>query len=578
MLWTYAEPDGDNGYRRVGGGRYDPATDHYGQGAFNADDISRAAVVYLRHWVATGRDDSRLAAYQMLRGLAYLQTVTGPNAGNVVLWMQADGTLNPSADPHEDPDPSDSAESCWLARTVWALGEGYAAFQNVDEEFAAFLQDRFALCLAALRRQTLTRYGEWLHVDGADTPAWLIHDRTGLTAEALLGLAAFVEATGDADARTALDQFADGVAAMGAGTPRSWPFGAVLPAADAPGVWYGWGGLAPAALARAYRVTRSKAARDAALADAAAFTPHLLVAGSLDNSWEPAPTDCVQIAYSAQSRVESLLTVAACTDRPGLVALAGIAASWFFGNNPAGQAMYDPASGRTYDGIDVPGVVHKNAGAESTIHGLLAMLALDSNPQAAAIARTASVCDRHSWTVVAANHGAGARLVPGQRMRLRVPDGYRNVLMPVVELAPGAGATRWMAGNQVAGTVQHGLDNGHAPDNGSGVLAVRTLDAPIGSGELTVTGCDDAAAAVSGVLVQPEIEWVTLAEPDTPHGTGLLRSFAKSYRHAALAVPGTGEATVEAFDSTGYLRQRTTLPDEVVTVAVPPGGFAIVRR
>ncbi len=30
---------------------------------------------------------------------------TGPNAGNVVLWMQPDGTLNPSAEPVELPDP-----------------------------------------------------------------------------------------------------------------------------------------------------------------------------------------------------------------------------------------------------------------------------------------------------------------------------------------------------------------------------------------------------------------------------------------------------------------------------------------
>ena len=37
----------------LGGGTYDAATDTYGQGAFNADDISRAAVVYLRDWQQT---------------------------------------------------------------------------------------------------------------------------------------------------------------------------------------------------------------------------------------------------------------------------------------------------------------------------------------------------------------------------------------------------------------------------------------------------------------------------------------------------------------------------------------------
>jgi len=84
MLWTYAEPR--NGLlTRVGGGTYDPLADTYTQGAFNADDVSRAAVVYIRHWVAAGSPSSREAAYQMLRGLTYLQTASGKNVGNVVL-------------------------------------------------------------------------------------------------------------------------------------------------------------------------------------------------------------------------------------------------------------------------------------------------------------------------------------------------------------------------------------------------------------------------------------------------------------------------------------------------------------
>ena len=76
VLWTYAEPR-DGVLTRVGGGPYDTATDTYAQGAFNADDVARAAVVYIRHWVATGSPSSREQAYQMLRGLTYLQTASG---------------------------------------------------------------------------------------------------------------------------------------------------------------------------------------------------------------------------------------------------------------------------------------------------------------------------------------------------------------------------------------------------------------------------------------------------------------------------------------------------------------------
>ena len=138
MLWTYADRNADGSFRRLGGGTYDAATDTYGQGAFNADDISRAAVVYLRDWQQTRSTSSRDRARELLRGLTYLQTASGPNAGNVVLWMQPDGTLNRSAEPVEQPDPSDSDASFWLARTLWALGEGYASFRDVRPGLRTF--------------------------------------------------------------------------------------------------------------------------------------------------------------------------------------------------------------------------------------------------------------------------------------------------------------------------------------------------------------------------------------------------------------------------------------------------------
>lgn len=488
MVWTYAECRADGSYRCVGGGRYDPRTGWYGQGAYNADDVARAAVVYLRHWRATGSDTSRYAAYQLLRGLAYLQTAEGPCAGNVVLWMQPDGTLNPSADPAEWPDPSDGAESFWLARTIWALGEGYAAFQQVQPEFAAFLQERLDLAVAALQRQSLARYGQWRQVDGAPVPAWLIADGADATGEALLGLAAFVEATGDAGVRTTLDQLARGVAAMSAGSAWSWPFGAVLPSALTPGAWHAWGGLAPAGLAWAYRAGGSVEAIEAALADAASFTPYLLVAGGPDNGG-PLAGAGVQIAYGAQSRIESLLSVAACADRPELAALAGVAATWFFGNNPAGAPMYDPATGRTFDGIDHPGLINPDSGAESTIHGLLAMLALDANPHVAAVARTASLRDRR---------------------------------------------------------------------NGVAVL-----------GDVAVPGGDPARSG---------LKWLTLAEPGTHHGTALVRSFADGDRQARIDMPGAGEAIVIVNDHAGRLLARYPAPEASISVLVPAGGFAIVRR
>jgi hypothetical protein len=605
VLWTYADRQADGTYRRIGGGAYDPATDTYGQGAFNADDISRAAVVYVRHWQQTGAPSSRRRAYQLLRGLTYLQTVKGRNAGNVVLWMQPDGTLNPSAKPVELPDPSDSGPSYWLARTIWALGEAYPAFRDRDPAFARFLRDRLDLALRAVQRQVLVDYGKWLDIDGVAVPAWLIVDGADATGEALLGLAPYVASTGDARARRVLRRLGEGVAAMRAGDARDWPYGAVLPWGLSQAVWHAWGGLAPAGVAQAYEVTGDRAMRGAALSDAATFTTHLLIAAGPENGWLPSPTDRVQIAYGAHSRVESLLSAAQAGNRPGLRQVAGIAAAWFFGNNPAGVAMYDPVTGRTYDGVAGDGTVNRNSGAESTIHGLLAMLILDGNRDIADLARVADVEDRRTWTLVEAesgvlgsgatvferadawtgeslwsstpdSHDRGVRLSPGGTLTISVAGVANgpNLLMPVVLLDPSAGETTWSTPHRVAGVVRHSRVGPQGDSPAPGLLAVETLPTTVEDVASVVVVGSERESLVDALLVQPEIEHLVLANGS--NATALLRSFASHTERVTISLPGT-TARVQSYDDTGRLVTRSSAPAHEVNVWIPAGGFAVVR-
>src|SRR6185437_12057666 len=83
------------------------------------------------------------------------------------------------------------------------------------------------------------------------------------------------------------------------------------------------------------------------------------------------------------------------TGSTGLATLAGAQAAWYFGANPAGVPVYDPATGVCVDGIGGDGSVNRNCGAESTIHTELSMLALDAHP---AIARLATSLTRTAAT------------------------------------------------------------------------------------------------------------------------------------------------------------------------------------
>jgi len=83
--------------------------------------------------------------------------------------------------------------------------------------------------------------------------------------------------------------------------------------------------------------------------------------------------------------VQDFMALYRATGEPRYAQFAGLAASWFFGNNMAGVPMVDPATGRCFDGIEGPHDwrVNRNAGAESTIEALLALLVVGDEPLAA---------------------------------------------------------------------------------------------------------------------------------------------------------------------------------------------------
>jgi hypothetical protein len=614
--WTYADKNDDGSYARIGGGDLDPATGYYSQGAFNADDTSRAAVVYLRHWQQTGDSTSREHAFQALRSLAYLQTTDGPNAGNVVLWQQVDGTLNPSAEPVELPDPSDSAESYWLARTVWALGEGYAAFIDDDPEFAAFLEDRLDLSLAALNRQSLGEYGTYDIADGDEVPGWLIADGADASAEAVLGLAAYEQAgptgaTADT-ARTALSRLSGAIAAMSTveGASGDWPFGAIMPWTHSPSLWHAWGGLAPAAVATASVALDDPTLLTAAVQDTAQFTPQLLAAGGPDNAWSPTPGEA-QIAYGVDSRLQSLVATADAADAPGLLNIAAITAGWYFGANRSGLPAYDPATGTAIDGIERDGRVNPNSGAESTIHALFSMLTLDAHPdlKAAALGIDTTVAT-HGLSVVEAESGVvtgGAVVTPesawtgeanwsggayvdlaaGGRVSITVPadDQARRVHPIVNQVEDESGTTTWTGGvrqsgtgkTQPLGTTANGGAGAQGITEAPGQLLPLPLPTTLPGKATRVVGTTDGAAQIDALLLQPLIS--TVAVTGTAGDSTLYVSADVTDTQRRVDVPRGQQLVQQAYDATGQPVAATNKGkgnDRSGKVFIAAGGFTQV--
>jgi hypothetical protein len=146
-----------------------------------------APVVYLRHWPVspTGTAATPTSA------AGYLQTTSGPNTGNVVL-MQPDGT-EPQPHPRPRTRPTPAPPTGWLDHL--SAGEGYADFRTADPPEAVPPRSP-RLGHRRTQQEVLTRYRHYQLVDGLQTPAWLIVDSADATSEAVLGLAAYVQAGG----------------------------------------------------------------------------------------------------------------------------------------------------------------------------------------------------------------------------------------------------------------------------------------------------------------------------------------------------------------------------------------------
>ena len=606
-LWTYAEPTEGEAYRWVGGGDYDAATDTWSQGAFNADDLTRAAIVYLRHWRQTGEESSRASAYGLLRTVAYLQTVTpGPSEGNVVLWMQPDGTLNPSAEPAELPDPSDSGASYWLARTVWALGEGYAAFKEDDPEFAAFLEARLELALGALGRQVLVNYPETETFHGFENPAWLVNGGADSTSEAVYGLAAYVGATGDKRAGRALKQFAEGLMLMRSPTRTTFPFGATLPWTGSRSLWHGWGAQMAGALAVAGNVLGDPEMIAAARHEMTSFVPLLLAQGGADQGWTPTPAETVQIAYGADATLQNLLAVAEVTGERVFEQLAGVAGAWYFGNNRAVEPMYDASTGRTYDGLETDGRINVNSGAESTIHGLLSMLALDAHPDVKAAAYGATRAVLESWQLVEAESGtltggevvtpesawngeanwsggAYVTLPPGGELSVEVPlpAAGRYAVLPVFERQPvnlfAAGVELELAQQIYKLPLGGAGDPGGSPNEGLLTVALAKASAEVralatGTALLIAAPTGEQPISLDAFLVRPEVTRLGLSGDASQT---LLQSFAPQRRVVRLPV-SEARAVAYIYNKAGMLTETVRGTEGVIRVPVVAGGFSYV--
>lgn len=347
--------------------------DAAGEGIAALDDVARAALVYLWHYEQTGDETSLELARRCLNFTLYMQLDDG-SFYNFVL--DREGTIN-----IEGP-TSYKSLGWWAMRGLWALAEGYRIFDTIDPIYANRLQAAYQLTEAALA-VNMDNYGQFSQLHNFSIPSWIPGGATDVSSIMLLALTAYYRTNPNPTTQALIEHIADGIAAYRLGDSDTYPFGMHPVTTNAPGYWHAWGSRQVHALAEAGAALNREDWIASAAEAANTFWMRQLVFERI-REIGILPRHRGQIAYGTNVMVQSYMALYRATSEDKYARYAGLAASWFFGNNIAGVPMYDPETGRGFDGIEGRATwrVNMNAGAESTIEALMALLAVHEDPTA----------------------------------------------------------------------------------------------------------------------------------------------------------------------------------------------------
>ena len=217
-------------------------------------------------------------------------------------------------------------------------------------------------------------------------PGWLPGGAASdQAADLMLALEKYYRRTNDGRAPGLITQLAEGILVMQAGDSLNFPYGAFLSWNN---TWHAYGNIQAYALLRAGSLLNNPTYINKALAEVDNFYPWLIKDGFLnyftikgkEGRYEiTAQEKFPQIAYGIRPVVYACTEAYRITGKDKYLDLAKQAAAWLAGDNPAGRIMWDPVTGRCFDGIINSEKINLNSGAESTIEALLALQALEKS-------------------------------------------------------------------------------------------------------------------------------------------------------------------------------------------------------
>lgn len=374
------------------------------EGIAAVDDAARAAVAYLMRYRHTGDAGSLHRAKLLLKFLFHMQA----DDGGFYNFVWPDLSINKTGSTSNN-----NSFNFWASRALWAMGYAYNLFvkQDIEAALREELKTRIDRAIARATSLTWNAYNFYT-VHGFDVPAsfWLLNNGADQSSETALGLAYYYEVTGDAAAEELLIKLCDGLVAFQLGDGLTFPFGAHLAFTPNIFLWHGWGSRQTQALALAGRILNRADWLASARIEANNFYLHLLTS-EIFHELRPGPVLFPQINYDVSPIVGGLVELFRATGEERYAHHAGLFASWWLGNNAQNFAMYDSATGRSFDGLEANGI-NLDSGAESVAEGLMALQMVHYTPEARPYLFYSTVGSHHFQKIEGEDYSAAVAGTP----------------------------------------------------------------------------------------------------------------------------------------------------------------------
>ena len=345
------------------------------EGIACVDDASRAAIFYLRNYQLKKDSASLTKSERLIEFLLFMQSENG----FFYNFIFEDHSINRT---HKN---SINEPNWWSWRAMWALSEGYKILKDVNIEFAEQILSGLVKSIEATKK-SLQSDRTIKKINGIEFPSWLPSETASDQASVLvLAFLNYLKETKDTSVINYINNLCDGILLMQKGDSFIVPFYAFLSWQN---VWHAYGNSQSYALLKASKILKRDDLRIAALNEISFFYDYLLDENFLSSFTIEKDNDSFkfstknkfsQIAYNFRPMIFACLEAFELTCDSAYVFKSIEITNWFFGKNVAGKQMYDPSSGRCFDGINSETDVNMNSGAESTIEALLSLLAIEMN-------------------------------------------------------------------------------------------------------------------------------------------------------------------------------------------------------